>query len=253
MNESRSWFEDWFDTGLYYELYASRNDTDASRLLDCIQPFLPEKPARVMDLACGRGRHALNLARRGYEVTGVDLSAKALEFGKRRSEHENLGIRFVRADMRDVLPSGFDAVVNLFTSFGYFETESENGLVLKRISDALNPGGRFVIDFLNPLPIKRHLISEELGVWSGGSFTISRKIDEPVVEKEINILYAETGRTQVFRERVALLTPEWFQQSGLQHGLELVGVLGDYNGNPFNSAESPRFIGIFQKTAPLLL
>ena len=106
--------------------------------------------ARVLDLCCGQGRHAVELAHRGLQVTGLDLSEHLLSLAQRRAEEAGVQVEFVRRDMRD-LPweNEFDAVLNLFTSFGYLETEEEDQRVLAAVARALRPEGRVMIDLMN--------------------------------------------------------------------------------------------------------
>lgn len=107
-------------------------------------------PAQILDLGCGFGRHAIELAQRGYKVTGVDISGELLEYAKKMAQQKRLYVSWVQQDMRNIdFSSEFDATVSLYTSFGYFEGEEENCDVLRRISQALRPGGRFVLDVEN--------------------------------------------------------------------------------------------------------
>jgi 2-polyprenyl-3-methyl-5-hydroxy-6-metoxy-1,4-benzoquinol methylase len=116
----------------------------------------PERGSRILDLACGHGRITLGLARKGYRLTGLDLSPRSLELARRAAEADGLEVDWVHADMREI-PAGaeFDVVINLFTSFGYFEDEDENQRVLDGVTRALAPGGRFLIDTINLLSLTR--------------------------------------------------------------------------------------------------
>jgi len=106
--------------------------------------------ARILDLCCGQGRHSIELARRGYIVTGLDLSDYLLRLARERAERENAGADFVHGDMRDLSwKDEFDAVVNLWTAFGYLETEAEDERVLRAIHGTLRPGGRLLMDLMN--------------------------------------------------------------------------------------------------------
>ena len=121
--------------------------SEAERAIDLIATHLPGREIQaVLDLACGAGRHSKPLCERWWTV-GLDLSAALLRVARREAPDAP----YVRADMR-VLPfadESFDLVVNLFTSFGYFEDDHEHARVLARVRDAMKPGGTFVIDFLN--------------------------------------------------------------------------------------------------------
>lgn len=130
-----------------------------AREVDFVVQALGLKPgARMLDLACGHGRHCLELARRGCRVTGIDLSEPALEIARQSATHEGLDVDFVHGDMR-VIPfqDEFEAVINMYTSFGFLESEAEDEKVLAGVAGALRPGGRFLIDTSNPLWLFRHI------------------------------------------------------------------------------------------------
>lgn len=98
--------------------------------------------ANILDLACGTGRYAIPLARRGFQVTALDLTPAYLQEGQKKAEAENLSIRWVQGDMRDIpFQDEFDAVINIFTSFGFFEEEGDHWKTLKGVVRALKPGG----------------------------------------------------------------------------------------------------------------
>ncbi len=114
-------------------------------------------PADILDLGCGAGRHALGLAALGHRVTGLDWSRTLLSAASRSAKASGLTARFRRGDMRRLRWNRrFDAVINLFTSFGYFETEAEDLAVLRGVRRALRPGGVFLIDLLNKQWLLRH-------------------------------------------------------------------------------------------------
>src|SRR5262249_41028487 len=105
--------------------------------------------ARVLDLACGFGRHSIGMALRGYRVTGVDFNPRYLALAREESERRGVTVRWVEADMRELdFAREFDAVYSYFTSFGYFP-ERENERVIERVARSLTPGARFLIDLAN--------------------------------------------------------------------------------------------------------
>lgn len=105
--------------------------------------------AKVLDLCCGPGRHALELSRRGYAVTGVDRTDSYLSEARSRAETEGLNTRFVHADMREFRKAGcYDGVINMFTSFGLFEDQDDDRRVLANIRDSLRPGGVLVMELV---------------------------------------------------------------------------------------------------------
>src|SRR5690606_25256136 len=139
------WYEDWFDSDAYELVYEQHDLDEAERLADLIERVARPAPgADVLDVGTGRGRHARVLARRGYRVTGLDLSENAVATAQRRAAREGLSpaqVVFVQGDMR--LPhfqERFEGVVNLFTSFGFFEDEADHGRAVRAMAAALKPG-----------------------------------------------------------------------------------------------------------------
>ena len=234
---SKTWFRDWFDTPYYHKLYAHRNFDEAKRFMEHLIAFLKlPKGSAVLDIPCGRGRHAVFLNELGYEVTGIDLSRQNIGFAK-QFEKENL--RFVVGDMRKHLSGSYDAVFNLFTSFGYF-SDDENVEVLKNFKSGLNPGGVLVIDFLNISKVCEHLVPEEYIFADGINFHIRRKIDEGFLIKEID--FTDKGNDYHFEERVRCLDVETFKRMIAVAGMQIDAVFGDYNLGKFDASESERLI-----------
>lgn len=257
-----AWYEDWFDSDLYEVVYRSRNLADAERLADLIvRATGPAPEAEILDVGTGRGRHARVLARRGYRVTGLDLSENAVATARLRAEAEGLDERtaFVTGDMR--LPhfqARFDGVVNLFSTFGYFSDEADHGRAVAAMAAALTPGGWLVQDLLNPPHLRAHLVPrdertvsppEAPGVRVRGDVRIvqERRIVEPEpgrprVEKTITLRpLADAAEPAVFTESVRLLGPEDLAPLYAAAGLETVALYGDYDGAPY-SPEAPRLI-----------
>jgi SAM-dependent methyltransferase len=149
-----AWYKSFFEK-YYLDLYIPRGEkfklsyvrkeiAFIKRVLD-----LP-KGARILDLCCGHGRHLLPLAKMGYQMTGLDLSEKALAILAESAKNKKIKIRIIRSDMRKIpFESEFDAVINMFSAFGYLETDYEDFKVLKAVAKALKPGGKFLIDIMN--------------------------------------------------------------------------------------------------------
>lgn len=243
-----AWYKDWFDSPLYDTLYAHRDDKDASELAALINHIAPpEHYSSALDLACGRGRHSINLAKRGYTVTGADLSPTALEIAGEKARIQHISIDFKRHDMRQPLPEKFDLVVNLFTSFGYFEDDDENQRVIESIATMLRPNGMVVIDFLNSNKTTQTLVERESGTLNGMTYSISRWIEDNMVFKKMNFVDND-NQTHSFVERVKLYDKPWFSSSLSKTGLEPVHYFGNYRGDTFQPDKSPRLIIIAQKT-----
>jgi len=142
------WWEKIFDE-LYFKIDGAKKW--AHRDSDAIESMLElKKGDKILDLACGYGRIAIELSKRGYMVTGFDLSQSFLELAKKAAKRENLTVQFVRGDMRRIPFKGcFDYIINWQTSFGYFEDEEDNFRVLQEVYWALKPCGKFLLDVVN--------------------------------------------------------------------------------------------------------
>jgi SAM-dependent methyltransferase len=231
------WFEQWFGEA-YLRLYPHRDDEDAGAAVALIDGLIPLAGRRVLDLACGPGRHAAQLAARGARVVGLDLSLPLLARARMRTRG---AVPMVRADMRQ-LPfraGTFDLVVNLFTSFGYFAEDRQHQGVLTDAAALLRPGGAFVLDFFNAAAVRHGLVPREERVVGSQRVVIQRRIadDGHHVVKEMHLL--DDGRS--FVERVRLFTGE--ELAGLMRcaGLDVRHRFGGYDGAPFGG-DAPRSI-----------
>lgn len=243
-----SWFEEWFDSPLYELLYAYRNENEARRLADLIEREIPVGVyQKVVDVGCGRGRHSITLAERGYDVTGFDLSPTAIEKARRIAKERDLSsVRFIVQDMRKPLDDTFDAAFNLFTTFGYFLEDSENERVLKSVNSMLKPKGLFLIDYLNATKVENELVPESEGSHDGIDYAIRKEIKNGCVYKNIRFSGVKIGPEKEYNERVKLYGREWFEQSLRRTGYSVKKVWGNYDGDPFNESSSPRLIVLAQ-------
>jgi len=238
----KTWFESWFDSPYYHILYADRDFKEASDFIDKLAHHLSfTKGASLLDVACGRGRHAKHLNQLGYDVTGIDLSKQSIDYAKR---HENQTLRFHQHDMRKSLNKSFDGVLNLFTSFGYFEDDDDNQRVLSAFRSHLRPGGIGVIDFLNTSWVGRNLVAEESIVKQGIRFDIKRQMDNKWITKEI--AFETNGEQHQFQERVRALTLKDFEDWFAKVGLQIETLYGDYELSEYNPLSSKRLIMIVQ-------
>ena len=241
------WYREWFNED-YLEVYSHRDAADARRAVVLAEREVPLHAGdRVLDLCCGNGRHSLELVRRGYRVVAVDLSYALLRSGASEAREERLAVRFVQADARCVaLQSEFDAVLNFFTSFGYFEADAENALVLENISRLLREGGKFLIDFLNADHVRTHLVPKTQ--WQVGSATVreERKIDaaRETVTKTITIKRDRVEKR--YSECVRLYSEGELRQMLEVSGLRVTKVFGDYDGGPVEAGR-PRLILVGEK------
>ena len=149
------WYADWFDTPYYHILYKNRDYREARKFIKNLADHFQLPPnAEVLDIACGRGRHSVFLNKLGYKVTGIDLSQNNIKFAK---QFENDRLKFKVHDMCQPMSSTFDAVFNLFTSFGYFDTDQENLNAIKAMKANMKSGACGVIDFMNCQREIKHL------------------------------------------------------------------------------------------------
>jgi SAM-dependent methyltransferase len=221
------WFEQWFGEE-YHALYPHRDEEDAGRAVALIRDVVPwESGARILDLACGPGRHAAELARWGGQVVGFDLSRAML-----RRAGQRTGAALVRGDMR-ALPfrdGSFALAVNLFTSFGYFLSDDENRRVVQQVAHALAPGGHFVLDYLNAEQVRRSLRAQRPSANGErrSEVRVTRRLgaDGRFVIKEIEL--RDEGRR--FEERVRLYGPDELAALLTNAGLRVVARFGDYEG-----------------------
>jgi SAM-dependent methyltransferase len=241
----KEWFATWFDSPYYHTLYQKRDEREAQRALDNLLRALQlPASAHILDLACGRGRHARYLAEQGFDVTGLDISQKSIAFA-RQFEHERLS--FYQHDMRRAFRSNYyDAVMNMFTSFGYFDTDADHLRVLKNVAQGLRPGGKLLLDYFNSAWVRQHLVPSNVQTIGGIDFHLRRYIRQDRVFKEIS--FEAEGRSFQFLESVRLFQLLDFQELFRTAGLEIVEKFGDYDLSPFEAADSTRLILIAQKT-----
>ncbi|HZN98005.1 MAG TPA: methyltransferase domain-containing protein [Gemmatimonadales bacterium] len=229
------WFEEWFGED-YLRLYPHRDDADAGRAVALISRAVGLRPGwRVLDVACGAGRHARAFAGLGTLCFGLDLSATLLRLARQVTTAP-----LIRADMRylPVRPGSMDLTVNLFTSFGYFERDAEHAAALQEMVSTVRIGGWFVIDFLNPAAVRRQLVPQETIQLSGQSVQVTRSVspDGRYVCKSIR---PPIGRH--YMERVRLFEPEQISQMLEVAGVRIRHRFGDYDAAPLEPS-SPRTI-----------
>jgi cyclopropane fatty-acyl-phospholipid synthase-like methyltransferase len=243
MPESK-WFESWFDTGYYHLLYQERDEEEAEAFVRRFLGYLNlPQGSRICDLACGSGRHSRVMASLGYEVMGLDLSSNNIAQA-RAMGLENTQFRI--HDMRDAIPNGpYHMVVNLFTSFGYFETDGEHIRTLSHIADALGKTGIFAIDYLNIHHVRKHLIPLSQFERDGVHFEIRRSLSSQYIQKDIKIF--EKDKSISFQERVRAFDLSDFSSMLEKVGMEIEEVFGDYDLTPFDKDKSPRLIIISRK------
>lgn len=241
----KEWFVTWFDSPYYHILYKNHDEKEAKSALQNLRQALQPAPgARILDLACGKGRYARYLAEEGYDVTGLDISPHSIAFA-RQFETDNLS--FFQHDMRRPFRTRYyDAVMNMFTSFGYFQHEREHQLVLHNVSKNLRPEGKFLLDYFNAAWVGQHFLPTETNILDGIEFHLTKWVEAQYIFKRIE--FDAAGRHYDFQERVRLFALDDFQKLFSAAGLHICQTYGDYGLSEYNADTSKRLILIAEKT-----
>lgn len=235
---STAWFESWFDSPYYPILYNHRNQKEAEKFISqLINTLSVPNGSSMLDVACGRGRHSIYLASLGYDVTGIDLSPKSIEYA---IQFSNDKLSFEVHDMRIPYPKKVDVLLNLFTSFGYFDDDSDHLVALKAFRKNLNPNGIAIIDFLNINYVTEHLIPHETIQKKNIRFNIQRQIADGYITKTIS--FETEKKSYVFYEKVRALSYFDFKKLLDDAHLRILNCWGGYNLKPFHSQLSDRLI-----------
>jgi len=231
--EEKQWFQTWFNTPFYHILYNNRDNEEAEAFISKLINFLkPEPMAKVLDLACGTGRHSIMLSKLGLKVLGVDLSTASINEAK---QLETSTLHFEEHDMRSIVKlQGFDLIFNLFTSFGYFELPEDNQRVLDACYSQLLPGGKLVLDYFNSekiLPSLPQFAQEKRGDLC---FEIEKfKLDGQIVK---SIKFTDGDESYHFEERVFAYSLAQLQAMILAAGFHIQEVFGNYALEKFDTA-----------------
>lgn len=239
------WFEDWFNSAYYHLLYSHRDEEEANQFMqNLLLELSPSPKSRILDLACGKGRHAQFIATKGYDVIGIDLSENSIQEALLKSA---ANLQFFEHDMRFPFRINyFDYVFNLFTSFGYFNNQRDEINTIKSIALDLKPDGMVVIDFFNASKVIQMTAKcSEQKVINGIEFEWKKSIVDKSVIKEIDV--NDAGIIHHYKEQVRLLALADFENYFAKAGLKLVATYGDYQLSPFDVNTSERLIMLAQK------
>ena len=241
---AKEWFSEWFDSPYYHVLYRHRDAVEAQLFLDSlIQKLSIGHEDKILDLACGKGRHSIYLNAKGHHVTGVDLSANSI---REATKSSNSRLDFHKHDMRDVFKSGhFDLVLNMFTSFGYLESKEENAKAILQAVRNLKPHGQMVLDFMNSDRIITGLVPLETQVVDDITFEIKRYVKDGKIVKEIS--FEAEGKQHQYFEKVMALGEADFRDFFERAGCTIVSIFGGYDLSPVDPSLSNRMIFWVQK------
>lgn len=242
MTKNKDWFVSWFDTSYYHILYKHRDYSEGQSFLKNLISFLNlNKNEFVLDLGCGKGRHSIYLNSLGFKVIGADLSKNSIDYAK---QFETETLKFVKHDMRDSFKTKFDVILNLFTSFGFFEDDAEDIAILQNIKNELNTDGIAIIDFMNAKKVISELVSEEVQTIDGITFKLNRYVKNGFIIKEIN--FDADGKHHTYYEKVKSLDLPKINSYLNSVGFKIKYTFGNYQLEDFNEETSDRLILVLE-------
>ena len=239
-----SWFANWFDSPFYHLLYKNRDEKEAEVFIDNLVTHLQiPKRCKLLDIACGKGRHSIYFNKKSMDVVGIDLSKNSINIAKK---DENETLQFAVHDMREIFKKNtFDIVTNLFTSFGYFEKDEDEQKAINSMALNLKKKGILIIDFMNAKKVIRNLVKSEKKQVDGITFSIRRSIENNYIIKDIT--FSNNGENHHFQEKVKALTLTDFSNFISNAGLKIIDIFGNYKLENFNALTSDRLIIICKK------
>jgi SAM-dependent methyltransferase len=245
---TRDWFREWFDSPFYHKLYFERNEKEAADFIHRLLTLLmPPAGSFLLDVACGRGRHARILSEQGFDVTGIDLAPDSIAYA---NNFANDHLHFYVHDMRRLLCTNcFHYAFNFFTSFGFFETQREHLNAVRMVSTALKPKGVFVLDYLNATYVRANLVPNETRTIGDTTYAITRWCDGKHFYKRIVIGDKTLESPLEYTEQVAVLLPADFEALFQPNRLQILQLYGNYQLAPYDAQLSPRLLIIAEKIA----
>lgn len=250
MTESKPWHEnEEFWHAFAPSLFPERRWENTPKEVDLILERLGvASGATILDLCCGPGRHSLELSRRGFKVTGVDRTAAYLESARTKAASEGLNTAFILGDMREYRnPGAFDAVINIFTSFGFFEDPADDRRVLKNAFDSVKPGGAFLMDLLGKEILARNFRESHWDEQEDGTLMLeSGRIEENW--SRIRSRWILLKGTQRFESAVVLRLFSAVELSAAlrEAGFQSVEIFGDLAGAPYDQ-NAKRLVALARK------
>lgn len=252
-NKEIPWYSE--EAGLfgevYYEVYQQILPAEHTIIqTDFIEGILKLKAGdKVFDLCCGHGRHSIELAKRGYDVTGQDLNKFFLDTAKEHAAEAGVTVKWVQNDMRNIdFENEFDAAICMFTAFGYLENDEEDEKVILGTGRSLKKGGRFLLDVGSRDWVMRNFIEKNEHTFDNGiSEKNERKFDHVLGKNfEFRTFIFPDGRKKEVIQKVRMYTIPELTRMFSNAGLELTGAYGNFKGEPI-SFETKRYILVAEK------
>lgn len=238
---SAEWYKDWFNSSFYHKLYFQRDEKEAQSFITRLLAHLqPAAESRMLDVACGRGRHSRFLAAQGFDVTGIDISAQSIAYAK---QFETERLKFFQHDMR--LPfyiNYFDYAFNFFTSFGYFNTRREHDDAMRSITQSVRKGGVVLFDYLNVHYVEDRLVHNEVKTVDETNYEIHRWQDAQYFFKKIVVTDPLLSQPIEHTEKVAKFSLGDFTEMLSFQGMQVMEVFGDYELHEYHLKNTPRLI-----------
>jgi len=252
--KQNNWFKIFFEKYyqlLYFNIGIFSNVSNKKEAEFIIKVLDLPKKSKILDMPCGQGRHTVCLAKRGYLVTGVDLSKGLLDLAKKTATEQKVNLPLVHGDMRKVkFYNEFDAAINMFSSFGYFSNEKDNITVLKNMHQSLKPGGKLLLDLLNKDKFLERLSVSKRGWWEeSGNYILEDHSFDKKIRAWINHIIIISSSVKKIEHAYVFM--RLYNLSEIEKYLNKIGfktlkVYGDYQGNKFKHS-SPRMIIVAQK------
>lgn len=244
---------DWFDNVEFWELFydwmfSPATFEEAELQVEDIIDLTGIKDGKALDLCCGPGRHSIPLTKKNFEVTAVDLHQFLLDKASEYSVKENLEIEFIREDMRNFrLEDTYDLVINMYSSFGYFDNPNEDYLVLDNIYHSLKKGGKFLLDVRGKeihAMENREVYSHELP--SGDLIIHKNKVRDGWTSIDSEWIYIKGGRAFNFPMHYNLYSGSELRMLMIKGGFKNIRLYGDLKGHPYNQ-NAKRLIAVGEK------
>jgi SAM-dependent methyltransferase len=244
------WFEDealWRE--LYPYVFPQERVAAAGRQVSGILALTGVNGGAVLDLCCGPGRHAVEFARRGFAVTGVDRSAFLLERAREMADAAAVEVEWVRHDMREFArPAAFHLACNLFTSFGYFRREEDNLRVLRNVRESLRGGGTLVMDMVGRERMERQGMEPRQTHFADGAVLIQQPhVNQDWTRLDNEWTLVRGGQSRSYRFEHYLYSGPGLQERLLSSGFASVRLYGDLEGAPYGP-EAMRLVAVARRT-----